>query len=129
MPRGRNWADQTEEEDAEDEPEEGTQYQATDPTDPGAWLTTHERVRQQWYLNQPQEAAEANGAPVYAPAQSTEEFMQNLTGMMTTISKKIDQMDQDRLRDHQIMDASHTKILEHIEKRLEDKMGEVKRYV
>ena len=55
--------------------------------------------------------------------------MQNLTGMMATISKKIDQMDQDRARDQQILDASHTKILEHIEKRLEEKMGDVRRFV
>ena len=55
--------------------------------------------------------------------------MQNLTGMMSTISKKIDQMDQDRARDHQLLDASHTKILEHIEKRLEERMADVKRYV
>ena len=86
-------------------------------------------MRQQWYLHQPQEAAEATGAPVYAPARSTEELLQNLTGMMSTISKKVDQMGQDRLNDHQIMEASHTRILDHIEKRLEEKMGEVERYV
>ena len=55
--------------------------------------------------------------------------MQNLTGMMTAISKKIDQMDQGRAGDHQLLDASHAKILEHIEKRLEDKLGDVRRFV
>ena len=130
LPRGRNWADQTEEEDEEDSGEgENTQGQGTDLTDPGAWRVTHEQVRQKWYEHQPQEAAAATGAPVYAPARSTEEFMQNLTGMMSTISKKIGQMDQDRARDHQLLDASHTKILEHIEKRLEERMADVRRYV
>ena len=113
----------------EGEPEEGTQGQGTDPTDPGAWRSANEKVRQQWHENQPQEAAEAHGAPVYAPARSTEEFMQNLTEMMTTLSRKMDEMDQDRVRDHQLLDASHTKILEHIEKRLEENIGEVRRYV
>ena len=55
--------------------------------------------------------------------------MQNLTGMMATLSKKMDQMDQDRVRDRQASDATHTKLLEHLEQRLEDNMVEVKRYV
>ena len=55
--------------------------------------------------------------------------MQNLAGTVATILKKIDQMDQGRARDHQLMNASHTKILEHIENRLEEQMGDVKRYV
>ena len=122
LPRGALWADQDEEEE-----EAGSQIKQA------GWRAEHERVRKGWFQNQPREAAQALGAPVYTPAAGAEQMFASMQAMLANLSAKIDDRDKEwaraREEDRLAATAQQTQIAAYIEEKLEAKMVAVKRYV
>ena len=122
LPRGALWADQ-----GDDEEEDGPQVRQA------GWRAEHERVRRGWFQNQPQEAAQALGAPVYTPAVGAEQMFASMQAMLANLSAKIDDRDKEwaraREEDRAAATVQQTQIAAYIEEKLEAKMVDVKRYV
>ena len=126
LPKGIVWADQEEEvweEDGEDQL--GVKTDGEKGAKPGDWRAEHERVRMGWFQNQPQEAAQALGAPKYYPATGTEQMFASTQAMLATLSAKLDDRDKEwaraREEDRTAVAAQQTQIAAYIGEKLQEK--------
>ena len=119
LPKGSLWADQ--EEEMWEEAGEDQQESVTGGTK-GTRLE-----------NQPQVAAQANGAPTYTPATGAEQMLASMQSALSLIFAKLDERDKEwaraREEDKAAAVVHQTQIAAYIEEKMEAKMVEVKRYV
>ena len=135
LPKGLLWADQEEdewEEDGDGQPS-GKKAEGDAKVKKGDWRAEHERVRKGWFQNQPQEAAQALGAPTYTPATGTDQMFASMQAMLANLSAKMDDREKEwaraREEDKAAAAVQQTQIAAYIEEKLEAKMVAVKRYV
>ena len=100
LPKGLLWADQEEdewEEDGDGQPS-GKKAEGDAKVKKGDWRAEHERVRKGWFQNQPQEAAQALGAPTYTPATGTDQMFASMQAMLANLSAKMDDREKEWAR-------------------------------